>query len=50
MQQAENFIFASKEPGSPLKAVDFGTAVRCEPGNFLTAHAGDSTEIYPLLA
>ena len=39
--QAENFIFANEDPDSPLKAVDFGTAVYCEPGTYLSARAGN---------
>lgn len=37
----ENFLFANKDDDSPLKAVDFGTAERCQPGEFITARAGE---------
>ena len=37
----DNFLFLSSEAGSALKAIDFGTAVRCLPGDFLDAHAGE---------
>ena len=36
----ENFLFLDSSTDSPLKAIDFGTAVRCPPGTFLNAHAG----------
>ncbi len=36
----ENFLFANEDDDSPLKAVDFGTAERCKPGEFITARAG----------
>ncbi len=36
----ENFLFLNTRDDSPLKAVDFGTAVRCAPGEYITARAG----------
>lgn len=36
----ENFLFATEDNDSPLKAVDFGTAERCKPDEFITARAG----------
>lgn len=36
----ENFLFLNDREDSPLKAVDFGTAVRCAPGEHITIRAG----------
>ena len=34
-------MLSSEDENAPLKAIDFGTAVRCLPGDFLDAHAGE---------
>lgn len=34
------FMFATPDEDSPLKAVDFGISVFCEPGQYITARAG----------
>jgi calcium-dependent protein kinase len=43
----ENFLFANEDNDSPLKAVDFGTAERCKPGEFITARAGSPLFVAP---
>jgi len=40
----ENFLFASTDSGAPLKAIDFGISVFCEPGQEIDLRAG--TPIY----
>lgn len=46
----ENFLFLNDREDSPLKAVDFGTAVRCAPGEHITIRAGKRTNTTPFEA
>jgi len=32
----ENFLFKDERPDAPLRAIDFGLAEYCKPGEFLT--------------
>ena len=43
----ENFLFASTEPGAPLKAIDFGISVFCEAGQEVDLRAGTPIYIAP---
>jgi calcium-dependent protein kinase len=43
----ENFLFASTDPGAPLKAIDFGISVFCEPGQEIDLRAGTPIYIAP---
>jgi tRNA A-37 threonylcarbamoyl transferase component Bud32 len=43
----ENFLFASKAPDAPLKAIDFGISVFCEPGAIVQLRAGTPIYIAP---
>jgi calcium-dependent protein kinase len=43
----ENFLFASSDPGAPLKAIDFGISVFCEPGQEIDLRAGTPIYIAP---
>jgi len=43
----ENFLFLNDREDSPLKAVDFGTAVRCAPGEYITVRAGSPLYVAP---
>lgn len=43
----ENFLFLNDREDSPLKAVDFGTAVRCAPGEHITIRAGSPLYVAP---
>lgn len=36
----DNFVFLNKDDTSPLKAIDFGSAEYCRPGQYLTEKAG----------
>lgn len=43
----ENFLFLNDSEDSPLKAVDFGTAVRCRQGEHITIRAGSPLYVAP---
>jgi calcium-dependent protein kinase len=43
----ENFLFASPAPDAPLKAIDFGISVFCEPGQEVDVRAGTPIFIAP---
>lgn len=43
----ENFLFASKEPDAPLKAIDFGISIFCQPGQWVDVRAGTPIYIAP---
>lgn len=43
----ENFLFASPDPDAPLKAIDFGISVFCEPGQEIDLRAGTPIYIAP---
>ncbi|KAL6765408.1 kinase-like domain-containing protein [Haematococcus lacustris] len=43
----ENFLFLTTQPGAPLKAIDFGLAVYCTPGQLLSDRAGSAVYCAP---
>lgn len=43
----ENFMFLDRAPGSPLKAIDFGISVFCQPGQYIDVRAGTPIYIAP---
>lgn len=40
-------MFSTKEPGSVLKIIDFGTSNKVKPGNFLTKRIGSPFYVAP---
>lgn len=43
----ENFMFLGSDEDSPLKAIDFGIAVFCQPGQYIDVRAGTPIYIAP---
>jgi serine/threonine protein kinase len=44
---AAQFMFRDRSPGSPLKAIDFGISVFCQPGQYVDVRAGTPIYIAP---
>ena len=44
---AVQFMFRDRSPGSPLKAIDFGISVFCQPGQYVDVRAGTPIYIAP---
>jgi hypothetical protein len=40
-------MFRDRSPGSPLKAIDFGISVFCQPGQYVDVRAGTLIYIAP---